>query len=142
MPLIHLIYVSTARAEYGLAELERILESSVRHNTPQQVTGMLLYAAGNFMQVLEGEDTAVDETMSRIEQDPRHFDIHVIEREAIAERSFPGWSMGFRRLGVPEATAHPAYAPFFEWGFKASDIGARPGLALDMLRNFASNTRA
>lgn len=141
MALIHLIYVSTARREYGVEELDKILESSARHNAPQHVTGMLLYAGGSFLQVLEGEETAVDETMSRIENDPRHTDIYLIEREPIDKRSFAQWSMGFRRLGAAEAASHPAYAPFFEHGFQEADLGARPGLALTMLKNFGRHMR-
>jgi hypothetical protein len=96
MALIHLIYVSTASIDYDDDELDRMLESSVRHNTSQHVTGMLLYARGNFIQVLEGEDTAVDETYDRIAKDPRHKGLIVIEREPIKKRDFDQWNMGFR----------------------------------------------
>jgi hypothetical protein len=71
--LISLIYVSRAGEQFGTGELTHILESAVRHNTAQSLTGMLLYSNGNFMHVLEGEEAAVDETYSRIQQDPRHF---------------------------------------------------------------------
>ncbi|MCK6375779.1 MAG: BLUF domain-containing protein, partial [Zoogloea sp.] len=64
--LVQLIYVSSAARLLDEQALRAILESSVRHNTPQAVTGMLLYANGAFMQVLEGDEAAVAETMSRI----------------------------------------------------------------------------
>ena len=117
MALIHLIYVSSATAACDAAELEKILVASARNNAPLQLTGMLLYAQGNFMQVLEGEEAAIE------------------------QRSFDQWSMGFRRLGATEALAHPAYAPFFERGFDAAKIGAHPGLALDMLKEFSIDQR-
>lgn len=141
MALIHLIYVSTACEALSPEELDRILDSSVRHNAPQEVTGMLLYANGSFMQVLEGEEAAVDETYSRISQDPRHRGIILIDRAPISERSFDRWSMGFRRLGDEEAAAHPGYAPFFQSGFDASRIGAQKGFALEMLMNFGRRQR-
>ena len=141
MALIHLIYVSSATAACDAAELEKILVASARNNAPLQLTGMLLYAQGNFMQVLEGEEAAIDQIYSRIVKDPRHTDVFVIEREAIEQRSFDQWSMGFRRLGATEALAHPAYAPFFERGFDAAKIGAHPGLALDMLKEFGLDQR-
>lgn len=137
MALSHLIYVSNSCEASGPPQLDRILDSSVRHNMAQQITGMLLYADGGFMQVIEGEDAAIDETFGRIQADPRHTNIILIDRAPIAERSFPGWTMGFRRLGAEEAAAHPAYAPFFERGFDAAALGARPGLALTLLRSFA-----
>lgn len=142
MALIHLIYVSTAFSELGAGDLERILESAVRRNTALNVTGMLLYADGSFMQVLEGEAAAVDEVFARVENDTRHTGIFLIERAPIDERSFDKWSMGFKRLDAREAAAHPAYAPFFERGFDAARIGARPGLAFDMLIDFSRRQRA
>ena len=141
MALIHLIYVSTAGIDYDDDELDRMLESSVRHNTSQHVTGMLLYARGNFIQVLEGEDTAVDETYGRIAKDPRHKGLIVIEREQIKKRDFDQWSMGFRRLNRAEVDAHPAFAPFFESGFDAKRIGAQPGMAMELLMNFSLDQR-
>jgi hypothetical protein len=141
MSLIQLIYVSTASEELGAADLDRILDVSARNNSEKGITGLLLYAGGSFMQVLEGDETAVDTIFRQILQDPRHRDITVLDRAPIAERSFARWSMGFRRLGDAEATTHPAYSPFFQHGFDAAGIGARPGLALEMLKAFARGQR-
>jgi hypothetical protein len=139
--LFHLIYVSTAREELSVAELDRILESAAKHNAVSGVTGVLLYAGGTFMQVLEGGEAEIDETFSRIREDPRHSSLIVIERTPVAERSFAQWSMGFRRVGATEAAAHPAWAPFFDPGFCARELGAKPGVALDMLKDFVRNQR-
>lgn len=139
MALIHLIYVSTARAEFDSAELDRILESASRHNTPQDITGMLLYAGGSFMQVLEGEESAIDETYQRVKKDPRHKDIFLLVREPIEQRNFAKWRMGFKRLDADAASAHPAFAAYFARGFDTASLGAQPGLALDMLKSFAFN---
>lgn len=141
MNLIQVIYVSTCIGEVGAAELENILEAANRNNAMQNITGMLLYAGGSFMQVLEGEESLIDKTMARIMLDPRHADIIILVRSPIDVRSFDRWSMGFKRLGMEEATSNPAYAPFFERGFNATSIGARPGLALEILSSFASNQR-
>jgi hypothetical protein len=140
MNLIQLIYVSTAEHELDESEIKKILDSSVRHNTPQEVTGLLLYSEGSFMQVLEGEEAAIDETMSRIEKDPLHHSLIVMTRSKIAYREFGTWTMGFRGVIAPDAATWPAYAPFFEYGFNAELIGAKPGLALDILRHFAEST--
>ena len=136
MSLIHLIYVSTARQEYATPELEQILDSSVRHNQPQGVTGMLLYMEGCFVQVLEGDAEAVDETYARIQADPRHFGLIELAREKIEQRSFAQWSMGFACVTEEEIRAHPSFAPFFTHGFDPASIGAHPGLALDVLKSF------
>jgi len=140
MPLIQLIYISTATQELEDKEIHQILESSVRHNTPQEVTGLLLYSKGSFMQVLEGAEAAVDETMGRIEKDPLHHSILTISRTKIACRDFGQWAMAFRGVTAPNATKWPAYAPFFDHGFDAMRISATPGLALGILRQFAVTT--
>lgn len=136
MSLIHLIYVSAAREEMAGAGLDSILDASVRNNVPRGVTGMLVYSAGSFMQLLEGEEAAVDEIFSFIKQDQRHHTIILLERAAISTRSFDRWSMGFKRLGADDRHVHAAWAPLFEHGFNAVEIGARPGLALSMLTDF------
>jgi hypothetical protein len=139
--LHHLIYVSAARELLGDAELDGILASSARNNAAHGITGMLLYASGSFMQVLEGEEADVERTYARILPDRRHQSPFVIERGPIPARSFGSWSMGFRRLGPRDAALHPQYAPLFAGGFDAAKIGARPGIALDLLRQFGRNQR-
>ena len=141
MALIHLIYISTAKKQYESAELDSILESAVRYNGVHAVTGMLLYVGGCFMQVLEGEESSVDATFARIRNDSRHDSILLIQREAISHRSFDRWSMGFRRISPVDADAHPAFAPFFRRNFKPSSIGAKPGLALELLMDFGLRQR-
>jgi hypothetical protein len=139
--LIHLIYISTANKPYESAELDSILESAVRYNTVHDVTGMLLYVGGSFMQVLEGEESSVDAAFARIRSDSRHDGILLIQRESIPQRSFDRWSMGFRRIGPADADAHPAFAPFFKRNFKPSSIGVKPGLALELLKDFGLSQR-
>jgi hypothetical protein len=46
--------------------------------------------------------------------------------------------MGFKRLGAADIEAHPAYNPVLRCGF-VTVIGARAGLALEMLKVFASS---
>lgn len=141
MGLVRVIYVSAARPDVGAPEIASILDSATRNNAARGITGMLLFAGGSFMQVLEGEEPAVLETLSRIARDRRHTALIELEHSAIAERSFVRWHMGFRSLAAAEAVAHPAYAPFFRAGFDPATLGAKPGVALEMLQEFArSNT--
>lgn len=141
MPLEHLIYVSSATHEMDTPALDAILAAAHRNNPPKGLTGMLLYARGSFLQILEGEPAAIDETFARISRDPRHRGLIEIERAPIEARSFAKWSMGFRRLGEAETTTHPGFAPVFTQGLDAGPLGIRPGLALDLLRSFAEDAR-
>lgn len=135
--LVQLIYVSSAARLLDEQALRAILESSIRHNTPQAVTGMLLYANGAFMQVLEGDEAAVAETMSRIRADPRHHDIYELCASPVTAREFGAWSMGFRALTPADASTWPGYAQFFEHGLAATALTGAPGLAVEMLKTFA-----
>lgn len=142
MALIHLIYVSSARGELPEAELDSILEASARNNAARNITGMLLYVAGSFMQLLEGEEADVEAVYRKVESDPRHHGVIVLERAPIEARSFGKWSMGFKRISSADAAAHPHYAKLVQGGFDADGIGAKPGLALSLLKDFGSTQRA
>ena len=96
--MIALIYVSTAPRKLSTDELDAILATSRRNNERDGLTGMLLYADGNFIQVLEGDDATIDALTLRLKDDPRHRDITVVARYPIPERQFPEWSMAFRRM--------------------------------------------
>lgn len=139
MALEQLIYVSTAQREMSRAELETLLESAVAFNDARRITGMLLYSEGSFLQIIEGETADMDAVYARISRDPSHHSLMVLDRSAIVERSFSAWHMGFRMLGSQEAREHPGFAPFFERGFNAADIGAQEGLAWNILKEFAAS---
>jgi hypothetical protein len=134
--LTQLIYVSSL-VDGDESALAAILESSVRHNQQNGVTGMLLYAEGSFIQVLEGEDMAVKATYDRICQDRRHAQVTFLQEDVVTERHFPQWSMGFKRLRTQDIQYFPQYAPYFRYGFGAKAFDAVPGDALDMLTLFS-----
>lgn len=72
-----------------------LLAVSKRNNARVGVTGALLFNGGSFAQVLEGSKAAVETTFERIQRDPRHSDVSVLQCEPVAARGFPNWSMGF-----------------------------------------------
>jgi hypothetical protein len=135
--LEHLIYVSTATVELADRDLDAILDVSARRNADAAVTGMLLYGGGCFMQVLEGPRDAVESTFARVAHDDRHYGVVVVGRGAAAHRDFAQWSMGFRRVEELAVGQRPSFTPLFTNGFDVSAIAAKPGLALDLLREFA-----
>ncbi len=77
------------------ATVAGILTLSKRNNARVGVTGALLFNAGSFAQVLEGSRLAVEATFERIQRDPRHSDVSVLQCEPVASRGFPNWSMAF-----------------------------------------------
>ena len=92
--LIHLIYCSTSTRIVDRKELEQLLTVARNHNARNGITGMLLYAKGNFFQVLEGEESTVDALFDIIIRDSRHTNVTKIIREPITKRSFGEWTMG------------------------------------------------
>lgn len=136
MSFTQLVYYSAARRELDAEALKRILESAVRHNLENDITGMLLYSDGSFMQVLEGPAEAIDETMRRIHLDDRHQDVFVIRRHTIDEREFGQWSMGFRNISLADQTLLPHFTPYFSRGFDVRKIAEKPGIAVELLREF------
>jgi hypothetical protein len=98
--MVHIIYMSSAVVPFSPAELQSLLGTSRRNNAALGITGILLYKDGNFLQVLEGEKTAVDQLYAKIALDRRHHGVMTFFREEITEREFPGWSMAFRDLSA------------------------------------------
>ncbi|HEX8485933.1 BLUF domain-containing protein [Sphingomonas sp.] len=91
-----LLYISTARNPITPSDLESILRVSRRNNAAAGITGLLIAGGRRFLQALEGPEDAVRATFDRIRGDTRHFAAVVLADQAIGERSFPGWTMGFQ----------------------------------------------
>lgn len=142
MPLFQLIYLSTStQREPDDSEIAAILSSSVRHNRENGITGMLLYNRGSFLQVLEGEKAAVEETYARIVRDARHHALFLIDRSPVACRDFADWSMGFHRCDAADAAALPGFTNFLQYGFQATELVGNPSLARNLLQEFARGTQ-
>lgn len=120
-----MIYVSSARGPLSKEELVDILTKSRTNNAKLEITGLLLYREGNFMQMIEGERSAVEKLYARIADDPRHGGIISLFRGEVTAREFPDWSMGFRDLQSDEVRSLPGFneflnAPLSEDGFSGS----------------------
>ncbi|WP_428408308.1 BLUF domain-containing protein [Hyphococcus sp.] len=99
------IVVYASASVLASPDLESILEVSRRNNGSNGLTGVLLFAEGNFLQALEGPTRALDKTYARIVNDARHRQIIELYRMPIEERHFPTWSMGCPMLTTPRAPA-------------------------------------
>ncbi len=95
-PCLALTYVSSATSLLQPVDLVALLGQARTANQDRGITGMLLYRDGNIIQVLEGEEDAVERTFSRISVDQRHRGVLVLQREQQPRRFFAQWSMGFR----------------------------------------------
>ncbi len=95
MPYTQLIYCSRARLSEGRHgdELASIMNTAIRLNGQNGITGCLGHSRNWFLQVIEGPEAAVAETYTRIERDTRHSDVRILLTREIRNRSFPEWSM-------------------------------------------------
>lgn len=91
----HIIYLSSATELLSDEEINSLLKTSRENNKKNNITGLLLYCDGNFLQVLEGENDAIDSIFSVISNDSRHKNIIVVANEYIEKRSFDEWKMGY-----------------------------------------------
>lgn len=100
-----LLYMSSESVPCSRTALCSILDASVRNNALRNVTGLLLYKAGNFLQVLEGAQEAVEGLYQRICGDTRHRQITILLKQDLPKREFPDWSMAFRDLDMEKQRA-------------------------------------
>lgn len=113
--IFSIVYASSANQELDEAELKEILKEARINNEKLGISGLLLYANGNFLQVLEGNRALVLGLVDRIEQDPRHHGVIRLMEFTTTERSFPDWSMGYKRLSTDEwDSALPGYNNIFK----------------------------
>jgi len=101
--LYHLVYLSAATDAFSEDDLTDILAASRRNNPKRDITGMLLYSDGGFIQVLEGPKQEAFDLYEKIEQDPRHSSTVKLADGPIEERSFSGWEMGFQEMDAQAA---------------------------------------
>ncbi|MGI4733840.1 MAG: BLUF domain-containing protein [Janthinobacterium lividum] len=91
----HIIYISQAKESMTLTTLVVLLMQARAHNERQQVTGALVYGDGQFMQIMEGEESVIKDLYARVTKDPRHHDVRKLAEGTVASRSFAQWSMAF-----------------------------------------------
>lgn len=141
MSLFHLVYVSSAVSPFSENDLMKLLERSRTKNAAVNVSGMLLYESGNFMQALEGEEQAVREVHDRIAKDPRHRGLLTLLKGPIEKRAFSEWSMGFRNLDSTDFRETVGYNEFMNLNWREGEMLTNPSKALKLLTTFRDSMR-
>ena len=98
---------------------------------------MLLYKDGNFMQILEGPEKAVQKLREKIKRDPRHGNFTIITEGRILARSFGDWSMGFRKITKRTTIDVPGYHNTDDLSLMSSKFLQSPPTSLDLLLWFS-----
>ena len=89
------VYLSDAKYGLGTKDIEAILASSRRKNVTNDLTGLLIYSDGVFIQVLEGTSTAVESTFTMILDDVRHNNLEILANLEAQDRIFAKWDMAY-----------------------------------------------
>ncbi len=132
--LIHLIYCSAAIRPMDSEDLGILLKNARKHNSENNITGILLYVEGSFLQVLEGDASKVDRLFREISNDKRHDSITLIIREPIAERSFGDWTMGYADVSPEQLDQIVGINDYF--ARRETFINISPGRARKILSAF------
>ena len=75
------------------AELGALFTQARSRNKARSLSGALLVSDDWFVQVLEGEEQTVRTLFARIQQDPRHDSVTLLESDPVATRVFARWAM-------------------------------------------------
>ena len=107
MEFVRVLYASKATSLHpNLKEdLIEILNTAVDFNSRNEITGVLYYGHGYFVQCLEGRKSKIDELLySKILKDTRHKNCEIIFYEKCEKGLFKHWNMKFapvnKKLGA------------------------------------------
>lgn len=93
--MISVSYISKATQEMGVLALMRLTDQAAQLNQKLGLSGVLFYENQHFGQILEGPRAEVTKIWEKIQRDPRHHQVRLLNMKEIEERSFPAWSMRF-----------------------------------------------
>jgi hypothetical protein len=134
--MIQTAYVSVAAESMSQEALLSLLQQCLENNEASGVTGMLLYGNDTFLQVLEGEEAAVDAVIEKIRQDPRHSRVQFLYRKPLTERQYTDWSMGFRRVSSQQLQGISGLAGFGERDFNADYLIQHDAVVDTLMEHF------
>lgn len=102
-----LTYKSVATATPRATDLDKLVIRARERNRSLDVTGMLLFEDGCFLQTIEGPPRALAKLWSSIQRDGRHNHIEVLSEHMVAARLFTDWELmlGSRFDDGPRAAA-------------------------------------
>jgi len=135
MELVHCVYCSAStNGEFNSAGLTTLLAECREKNSKVGLTGMLLYHNDTFFQVLEGDRPVVEALLEKLVKDKRHERVTKIILEAIEERAFARWTMGYSKISKEELADIPDLNDFFAQGRSYMELGE--GRAKTLLNAF------
>lgn len=135
----YIAYVSRQSFILSDEEIFSLLSCYRVNNTKNEITGMLIYFDGTFVQFLEGPKSTIDPLFKKISRDKRHQDIILLTEGVSDKREFEDWSMAFKKISLSETEKLLGQKDFKKEDlFKGKDPNTEhPGLLL--IKSFVNN---
>lgn len=125
--LYTITYTSESVREFSAEEFRDMLDGFRAKNRRLGITGLLVYRAKSFCQILEGEEVRVMGLYEEIQRDTRHKDVFLVEQRPINERIFKDWSLMCRSVDGGEKFSLKTASPLdIEAIVQADSPGAVP----------------
>ncbi len=98
-------YVSRFARSLTAEEIDELVVQAERNNREKEITGILVACGDIFFQIIEGPAKHIDDLYGRIEKDPRHQDVLLLNSSwGVIERIFPDWSL--RKVDLEACQKH------------------------------------
>lgn len=130
-----IIYSSEAATPMQTDELEDLLEQARISNAENGITGALVYADGIFLQILEGDQGALQALMARICRDLRHEGVTVVRQGEIAAAMFTDWNMAYVSATAEQVALWAGFSQTTEMPRVLADIRQDPQQAAMVARS-------
>lgn len=95
MSLKTICYVSSAKQNLSIIDQQFIFDQTLKKNTSLDISGVLVFNEGNFMQIIEGENDKISILYDKIKEDSRHHNIIEIINNPVKEKLFEGFETGY-----------------------------------------------
>ncbi|TGV03147.1 BLUF domain-containing protein [Flavivirga rizhaonensis] len=125
-------YISDSCQEESLNTLKNLFSKAKKNNLKFNITGILIYSNANFLQVLEGNETNVNDTFKRISLDTRHRNLFKVIDINTQQRIFEDYNFGFTI--VDSSKELNELNEYLEWLRKADNKLANK--VVNMVENF------
>ena len=128
--LLRYVYTSVATHPFAVnPDLPRILSVGRRNNATLGISGFLLHGDGMFAQCLEGDGDAIAALTQRIDVDPAHGALRVLQIVTCSKRLFSDFDLGFHvpqsrddRLQLSEVLRSGDFEAIFGQLLKGRDV--------------------
>lgn len=116
--MYQLAYLSFATSEFDSGSVESgidsILHTARAFNKENNITGMLLYKGGIFLQILEGDQAVIEKLYEKIGTDGRHRKLKLLISQNAKERMFLDWTMGYKLINEADLNLINTILPWQE----------------------------